>query len=215
MAQKFYQKASVQGAIVGAIALILVSLITVAHQRSQLKSDNSQLKHESDLQIAEIQRLETLLAPFRTIALQRYTDPEPEALRKLAHRISELESSVAPRFVSEQQTEALISTLKQIPHGGIYIVSRIMDGEAKDYAEEIGAIMKRAGWDIRYSPMLTDDTIGFGVCSYLAAEKLPGHDTIREVFVRSGIECKDIKIKEKSIPVPDSPSVIIVVGRKM
>jgi len=43
---------------------------------------------------AEIQRLEILLTPFRTIALERYTGSETEAILKLATRIQELESTV-------------------------------------------------------------------------------------------------------------------------
>jgi len=91
MSQKFYQKASVQVAIVSAIGLIIVTILTIAHQRSQLKSDNIRLHQENDAKTAEIQRLETLLTPFRTIALEKYTLPEAEALRKLAGQIGELQ----------------------------------------------------------------------------------------------------------------------------
>ncbi len=78
MSQKFYQKASVQVAMVSAVVLIIVTIITIAHQRSQLKSDNIRLQRENDTKTTEIQRLETLLTPFRTIALEKYTLPEAE-----------------------------------------------------------------------------------------------------------------------------------------
>ena len=215
MTQKFYQKASVQVAIVTAIGLVVVTTITLMHQRSQLKEENSRLNRETVEKTAEIQRLETLLAPFRTIALQRYTDPEPEALRKLAHRISELENSVAPRSLTDDQTESLLAILNNLPKGGIYVVSRMMDGEAKDYGAEVADVMKQAGWQVRPNSMLADDTVGFGVCSYKSEKKLPGHDMLREAFNRAGIKCSDISIRDKSIPLPpDSTALLIVVGRK-
>lgn len=68
-------------------------------QFSETKKNNRVLinkneKLNTDLSDArsEIQRLETLLAPFRTVALERYTGPEAEALRKLSDQIRELES---------------------------------------------------------------------------------------------------------------------------
>ena len=101
MSQKFYQKASVQVAMVTAIGLIIVTIITIAHQRSQLKSDNIRLQRENDSKTTEIQRLETLLTPFRTIALEKYTLPEAEALRKLAKQIGVLQDA------DKQKTEKI------------------------------------------------------------------------------------------------------------
>lgn len=107
MAQKFYQKASVQVAIVSAIALIIVTSITVLHQRSQLGQNNQELQGQVVEKTAEIQRLETLLTPFRTIALEKYTGDEKEALRKLAYFIIELQERDAEqtRRIGELQEE--------------------------------------------------------------------------------------------------------------
>ena len=91
MPQKWYQKATVQGAIVGASALIVVTLIPVALQVPRLKSENAALVRKVFEKTAEVQRIETLLAPFRTIALERYTGPENEALKKLASQIQILQ----------------------------------------------------------------------------------------------------------------------------
>ena len=91
MTQRFYQKASVQVAIVSAISLIIVTLLTIGHQRSQLKSDNKKFERELADKTAELQRLETLLTPFRTIALEKYTGTEAEPLRKLADYVVDLQ----------------------------------------------------------------------------------------------------------------------------
>lgn len=108
MAQRFYQKASVQVAIVAALGLIITTVITVAHQRSQIVSDNDRLKNEVSNKSAEIQHLETLLTPFRTIALEKFTGDEKEALRKLADYVIELQKKDAEqtRLIMELQKEA-------------------------------------------------------------------------------------------------------------
>jgi hypothetical protein len=107
MAQRFYQKATVQVAIVAAIGLIVVTLITVGQERSLLKSDNKRLEREVADKTAEIQRLETLLTPFRAIALEKFTGDEKEALRKLADYVIELQKKDAEqtRLIGELQEE--------------------------------------------------------------------------------------------------------------
>ncbi len=102
MAQRFWHKATVQGAIVGGLALIIVVLIPLVFQVPKLRGDIETLRNALKAKDAEVQRLETLLTPFRTIALERYTGSEAEALSKLARRIQELELSlIAVRDYSE------------------------------------------------------------------------------------------------------------------
>lgn len=103
--QRFYQKASVQVAIVSGIGLIVATLIMVFHQRSQLKSDNKVLERRVAEKTAEIQRIETLLTPFRTIALEKYTGDEKEALRKLADYVVELQRRDAEQAQRIQELE--------------------------------------------------------------------------------------------------------------
>ena len=101
MAQRWYQKASVQTAIVTGFVLVIVTTIPLALQVPKLKDKNEELQRklqERDAQIqakdSEIQRLETLLVPFKTIALERFTGDETEALGKLADRIKTLEDQI-------------------------------------------------------------------------------------------------------------------------
>ena len=91
MPQKWYQKASVQGAIVAGLALVVVTLVPVALKVPRLESDNSDLDRKLREKTAEVQHLETLLEPFRTIALEKYTGSENEALTKLASQIQSLQ----------------------------------------------------------------------------------------------------------------------------
>jgi hypothetical protein len=114
MSQKFYQKASVQVAIVTAIGLIIVTIITIAHQRSKLKSDNIRLQSENVSKTIEIQRLETLLTPFRTIALEKYTLPEAEALRKLAEQLGVLQDADKQKTENITQLENELIQIKAL-----------------------------------------------------------------------------------------------------
>ncbi len=121
MAQKFYQKASVQTAIVSSIGVIIAAVITIAHYRSQLYKDNARLQNENtellrenEKQRAEIQRLETKLTPFRTIAIEKYTLPEEQALKKLAEKIVELEDADRKKSEKISQLESELDHTKSL-----------------------------------------------------------------------------------------------------
>ena len=97
--QKWYQKATVQSAFVATIGAAITALIPVFlgyfHELPKIKQENNQLHQEITENLAEIQRLETLLTPFKTIALERYTGTEAEVLSKLAFRLHDVESFIA------------------------------------------------------------------------------------------------------------------------
>lgn len=132
MSQKFYQKASVQVAIVSAICLIIVTVITILHQRSQLKTDNIDLNKQ-------IRKLETELAQDRdakavlhreNLHLKKMIDPVkrkaeilyPEletaaAIAKLAEDLQEVRSLATRdvyRPLSQDRKLRLISGLRSI-----------------------------------------------------------------------------------------------------
>lgn len=99
MPQRFYQKASVQVALITGVVLIIVAAMNIGFNYSDVKTQNRKLENENKSlndgaakATAEIQRLETLLTPFRTIALEKFAGDEKEALRKLADQIVELQA---------------------------------------------------------------------------------------------------------------------------
>ncbi len=96
MVQKWYQKASVQTAIVSGIFLLIGIAIPYVFKVPALENKIAQLEKENFDKTAEIQRLETQLTPFKTIALEKYTGPEQEALRKLADELEKLKNYVDP-----------------------------------------------------------------------------------------------------------------------
>lgn len=103
MAKKWCQPVGIRAALIIVVGSIIVAGINIWHERSGLKIDNEKYKNEnSELrqQISqknsEIQRLETQLTPFKTIAIEKYTGSEQEALRKLANELQELKNFVDP-----------------------------------------------------------------------------------------------------------------------
>jgi hypothetical protein len=96
MAQKWYQKASVQTAIVSGFFLLIGIAIPSIFQIPALKNKIDQLEKENSAKTDEIQRLETQLTPFRTIALEKFTGSEKEALRQLAGELEKLKDYVNP-----------------------------------------------------------------------------------------------------------------------
>ena len=134
MSQRFYNKASVQVALVTTIGLIVITIITIYNQRSELKRNNDKMKEEINEKTAEIQRLETLLTPFRTIALEKYAGPEREALLKLAAKIQSLEE--ADLFKTQRIAEleiALQKTAKLAEPNRLILASKISKKKNSSY----------------------------------------------------------------------------------
>ena len=96
MAQKWYQKATVQTALVSGVFLIVAIVIPYVFQIPALKDKIAQLEKENSDKTAKIQQLEIQLTPFKTIALEKYTAPEQEALNMLAAELEKIKNSLDP-----------------------------------------------------------------------------------------------------------------------
>ena len=101
MAQRWYQKASVQTAIVTGFVLVIVTTIPLALQVPKLKDKNEELQRKLQKgtprykqKTLKFNALRPSLVPFKTIALERFTGDETEALGKLADRIKTLEDQI-------------------------------------------------------------------------------------------------------------------------
>jgi hypothetical protein len=95
MKQKWYKKASVQTALVYGVFLLIGIALPYFFKVPALENEIKNLSKECSDKSDEIQRLETQLTPFKTVALEYYPGPEAEALSKLALKISEIENSIS------------------------------------------------------------------------------------------------------------------------
>lgn len=107
MAKKWFSSVGVKAAAILVVGSIIVAGMHIWNSRSQMAQDNKNYKTEIDQKNTnigklqrdlsskntEIQRLETQLIPFRTIALDKYTGSESEALQKLASDIGRLQEA--------------------------------------------------------------------------------------------------------------------------
>jgi hypothetical protein len=85
--QNWLKKASVQTAVVSGIFLLIVTIIVQFSPKAKLEKEVVDLKDE-------VQRLETQLAPFRALAIQRFGGSEEQALSKLAAQVQDLQTQL-------------------------------------------------------------------------------------------------------------------------
>ena len=114
----------VQATIVAGIFSLAGILLGYQLQLSGITSKVSELKNlvkKQDTIIidktSEIQRLETLLTPFRTIALEKFTGNEKEALRELVNYVDKLQEKDKEHAIllKELETQLDISNEKTSP----------------------------------------------------------------------------------------------------
>lgn len=91
MAQKWYQKASVQTAVVSGVFLLVGACIPYLFKVPKLEEKISGLEKEISTKDGKIQELERELIPFRTLAIERYSKADPEAMGKLGEAMALLQ----------------------------------------------------------------------------------------------------------------------------
>ena len=164
MAQKFYQKASVQVSIVSGLALIIVTLITIAHQRSELKQDNKdftkqvpELKEEIGDLKRERDKFKIQLAPFLAAADQKFPDAPPDQrldllIKKMDEVINTVQDAarkISPERVIPQHIILNIAkSLENQPKLSVEVTCILGDTESLALATQIKSIFQMAGWKV-------------------------------------------------------------------
>ena len=120
-----------------------------------------------------------------------------------------------PRHLSATQ-EKQLTTMLATTKGKVGFISRFMDGESADFADELATVFRDAGWDV--VPTRRDslnDFPGF-VSFFVTGEGLDeSANFICKTLNKSGIICKPENIQESSIGGGLEPNTVyVVVGRK-
>ena len=154
--KKWYQYVGVQAAFIIAIGGIIVAGMNIYNNRSKLVQDNQQ--YETDIadlkeglrnKDSEIQRLETQLTPFKTIAIEKYTGSEQERLQKLAERIQELENPLKKTIASATaHVEVVIKSDEEVStrymgEGGFLIF--VKNRQSLLYTSDTQSVAKQTG----------------------------------------------------------------------
>ncbi|MCK5590631.1 MAG: hypothetical protein KAI72_01625 [Candidatus Pacebacteria bacterium] len=150
------------------VALVIFGL-QLWDARSQLKEENKKLRTKietKDVRIleltqklsdknTEIQRLETQLTPFKTIALEKYTGSEKEALKELAQNLKVIENKTAvlekqltPRKLTQEQISIIAEKIRSIKGIKVHFLLIASDPEAKSFKNQIKEVLEKGGWII-------------------------------------------------------------------
>jgi hypothetical protein len=120
-----------------------------------------------------------------------------------------------PRKISDEQRAMLIEKLRSHP-SRVGMVTPLMDGEARDYAESLGRIFEEAGWDV--APVNAQSLNTFSGYVILGASDGRMGATLDHVAaaLRSiGVDVRAEPVREGSLGgqfLPDTGYIII--GRK-
>lgn len=251
MTQPFYKKASVQVAIITGIVAILIAAMNIYFKFSDTNSENLNLKKEIEQKDnekksfeiklnskeREIQRLETLLTPFRTIALEKYTGTETEALNELADKIQEYQLTIIEKTRKIQELEKAVIKLERmtLPRNlpsdkknnlkdllsfnsnyQIGVACKAFDTESCNYAEQIRSVFSNAKWQIAplNKSFLGDieNDIAVTVTSTIQEEIA---NKIRDALNSVDIRCDYEKIPKGSISGIKENTIYLIVGSKL
>jgi hypothetical protein len=123
--------------------------------------------------------------------------------------------SLKPRAISETQRRELLHRLTN-SHGRVGFMTRLMDAESGDYADQLADIFKAAGWDIAPTVKTSlNDLSGFVTLTATNPNLAGLGDTVANALNAAGIDCHPQPIEPNSVGGGAEPDTLyIVVGRK-
>jgi hypothetical protein len=97
--------------------------------------------------------------------------------------------SLKPRAVTETQRRDLLHRLNN-SHGRVGFMTRLMDAESGDYADQLADIFKAAGWDIAPTVKTSlNDLPGFVTLAATNPNLAALADTVANALNAAGIHC--------------------------
>lgn len=238
MTQPFHHKASVQVAIVGALAVLITTAATIMHQRSSLSIDNDNLRRRLSDESSKVRELEIELLPFRTLAIQKYAASDTTALKLLADSMATLQeeyskslvqisllhdqiklidSKASARTISPIVGSNIVEYLKPYVRGTVSVHADWLNTEANNYAMQIESLLLSAKYDIkRYYQGGTDLILSIGAPgSFMIINNSnappPHAGPIQNAFNREGLQLSGLI---NSNIATDTNMIVIWVGQK-
>jgi len=134
---------------------------------------------------------------------------------KVAAQKNEEIRKLQPRTITDKQRAALIEKLKSHP-SKVGLVTPLMDGEARDYAEALGTVFKEAGWEVTPVNGQSLNTFsGYVILGASDGRMGAALDQIAAALRSIGIDVRAEPVREGSLGgqfLPDTGYIII--GRK-
>jgi hypothetical protein len=142
-----------------------------------------------------------------------------KAEQTISRQNAEIET-LKPWRLSGEQQEKLAQELRSFSAGKIGFAHRVMDGEGRDFAEQLAAIFRSAGWSIvgiggsSLNDLPGRVTVAIDAATS-SADFLKTADRLCEALTRAGIPCGG-DLKPNTLGGPIEPGAIfIVIGRKV
>ncbi len=126
-------------------------------------------------------------------------------------------AAVQPRSLSSQQRIKLKEKLLAIENQNVVFVTRMMDSESADYANQIQDVFRDTGWAV--GPMnasLLDDLPGF-LTAAVSSDNNPEQrlNAVKDAFIYAGVDFRSTSLREGSLSIKSQPNTIyVIVGRK-
>ena len=237
MSQKWYQKASVQTALVSGVFLLVGISIPYVFKVPKLKEAVSRLQRETSDKTARIQELEIELTPFRTLAIKEYSRSDAETLRRLAEtmvglrkdysealatvtslqtELESLQAKMAPRSLTLEQQSSLQDRLKAFSGQRFTVLTYQDDQETLSLSNMIYRVLLSSGW----SYVNTRQFLGFflitgvevGVAPSRAQDFGGAADALAFALSMQGIAASVKTEQEQDKTHPDL--IVVRVGKK-
>jgi hypothetical protein len=69
-------------------------------------------------------------------------------LIETSKKARELEEKTAPRHITEEQCSIIVNHLSKSQPFPVVVISKMLDGERSEYADQIAAAIQKAGWEV-------------------------------------------------------------------
>lgn len=124
----------------------------------------------------------------------------------------ELERKIAPRRLTGEQRAKMLRILERDTGHAVIFVSRLMDAEGADFANDFVSVLTAANWNAQSTPMHTGNQEGVSI-STVSGARLPGISTLSTALDSIGILHNQTSRKpdDKTIPSGFLPEVIYLV----
>jgi pyrimidine deaminase RibD-like protein len=139
-------------------------------------------------------------------------------LEKSKIEFERLRSEIEPRRITYDQRNTILyvlSTAVQRPTI-VVIAPFLFDQESKNFAEQIGNVLKEAEWSIAINNTSVNDFKGISIACITAKQQpLPGYFELVNALKLAGINFSDYKMRDKSMMGPlNEGTILILVGRR-
>ena len=137
-----------------------------------------------------------------------------EALASTKRELSILKTDTAPRKLTSEQKVSIIKALDSAASGSFTLVSRFMDDECRDFADQIAEVFEQHGWKITQNRTSLNDFKGFSFALVDVDASLPEVDIAVGALRQAGFDFRNYPIPPASVIGGIPAGFTIFVGKR-